>query len=138
MTIRASLSTSGSFFPLKGRITPSLFLGLASNMNICPLSNYSGSGFTVGRFALFIFLKIGNESTNSSTGASRQFVSIIKFAGRYVLFVQGYIKLALTSVQDRLAYLKNRMNSGFVSESKPSAILCIDDPAASCICFFNP
>jgi hypothetical protein len=54
-----------------------------------------GSGFTVGRFALFIFLEIGDESTNSSTGSSSQFISTFKFAGRYVLFVQGYIKLAL-------------------------------------------
>jgi hypothetical protein len=30
-----------------------------------------------------------------------------------------------TSVHDRFAYRKNRMNSAFVSESKPSAILCI-------------
>ena len=30
---------------------------------------YSGSGFTVGRFALFIFLEIGDESTNISSYA---------------------------------------------------------------------
>ncbi len=38
-------------------------------MNICPLSNYLGSGFTVGRFALFIFLEIGGEPMNGSSYA---------------------------------------------------------------------
>jgi len=54
-----------------------------------------GSGFTVGRFALYIILEIGDESANSSMGSPSQFLSIFKFAGRYELFVQGYIKLAL-------------------------------------------
>jgi len=36
-----------------------------------------------------------------------------------------------------LVYRKNRMNSVFDSESKPSAILCIDDLEAFFICLFS-
>ena len=42
-----------------------------------------GSGFTVGRFALFIFLEIGDESTNSSSyaeSATPQYLKTVQFS----------------------------------------------------------
>ena len=51
--------------------------------------------FTVIRFAIFfIFLKIVDESTNS-TCSSGLLVDIFEFIGGYVLFIQGDIELAL-------------------------------------------
>jgi len=90
------------------------------------------------RLALLIFLEIIDKTTNGSTCSFGLLVDIFELAGRYIFFIHGDVKLALDSRARPLRISQETDELPFVSESKPSAILCIDDPAASCIYFCSP
>jgi len=96
----------------------------------CYFCNYSGSQFTVGYFAFFIFFEIVDEPTNGNTCSSGLLVDIFEFVGQYVLFIQCNIEFAL-DFRARPLGISQEPDKLCICLGIETLGICIDDPAAS-------